>query len=606
MSDKTIIPAWIGRRWRLVAGALAAALAVVMVALVVLVQYQRNEDLETRKTVARSYVLRAHMQHVFSLVQDVETGARGFMLTGEEVFLEPYDHARAKLPNEMAQLRASALHAPDRVHADRIDVLVRRKLQIAARHVALRREAAPQAAALSVRDGQGRKVMDEIRAELARWDAEEENELAQRLAAADAAGRALRLTLRSLAAGVVLIIFAGGWGAVALARSREQAEAANQAKSRFLAMMSHELRTPLNGVLGMAHALAASPLDARQHGYVDVIETSGQSLLAILNDILDLSKIEAGRLEIEAIAFCLPELIDAIVALWNAPAAEKGLRLVVELDALPAWVTGDPTRLRQVLTNLLSNALKFTSRGEIRFSVRYSADQRIQFQVADTGAGMSPAVQARLFRDFSQGEVSTGRKFGGTGLGLSISRRLCRMMGGDLEAQSIEGEGSTFTGSIAAPVAEPPVEAADAEVQDDLPSLRILAVDDNASNRAVVEALLHALGLPVILASDGAEALEVLRATPVDLVLMDVNMPVMNGLEALAAIRDGQAGDPRIRVVALTADAMTGDRERYLAKGFDGHLSKPIVPQALIEALTEAVQSVGASGARPGGRRSVA
>ncbi|HKR87286.1 MAG TPA: CHASE3 domain-containing protein, partial [Phenylobacterium sp.] len=594
MSDKTIIPAWIGRRWRLVAGALAAALAVVMVALVVLVQYQRNEDLETRKTVARSYVLRAHMQHVFSLVQDVETGARGFMLTGEEVFLEPYDHARAKLPNEIAQLRASALHAPDRVHADRIDVLVRRKLQIAARHVALRREAAPQAAALSVRDGQGRKVMDEIRAELARWDAEEENELAQRLAAADAAGRALRLTLRSLAAGVVLIIFAGGWGAVALARSREQAEAANQAKSRFLAMMSHELRTPLNGVLGMAHALAASPLDARQHGYVDVIETSGQSLLAILNDILDLSKIEAGRLEIEAIAFCLPELIDAIVALWNAPAAEKGLRLVVELDALPAWVTGDPTRLRQVLTNLLSNALKFTSRGEIRFNVRYSADQRIQFQVADTGAGMSPAVQARLFRDFSQGEVSTGRKFGGTGLGLSISRRLCRMMGGDLEAQSIEGEGSTFTGSIAAPVAEPPVEAADAEVQDDLPSLRILAVDDNASNRAVVEALLHALGLPVILASDGAEALEVLRATPVDLVLMDVNMPVMNGLEALAAIREGQAGDPRVRVVALTADAMTGDRERYLAKGFDGHLSKPIVPQALIEALTEAVQSVGA------------
>ncbi|HKT53271.1 MAG TPA: CHASE3 domain-containing protein, partial [Caulobacteraceae bacterium] len=159
MSDKTIIPAWIGRRWRLVAGALAAALAVVMVALVVLVQYQRNEDLETRKTVARSYVLRAHMQHVFSLVQDVETGARGFMLTGEAVFLEPYDRARAKLPNEMAQLRASALHAPDRVHADRMEILVRRKLQIAARNVALRRGPAPQTAALSVRDGQGRKVM---------------------------------------------------------------------------------------------------------------------------------------------------------------------------------------------------------------------------------------------------------------------------------------------------------------------------------------------------------------------------------------------------------------------------------------------------------------
>jgi CheY-like chemotaxis protein len=271
----------------------------------------------------------------------------------------------------------------------------------------------------------------------------------------------------------------------------------------------------------------------------------------------------------------------------------------VEFEHVPAWVVGDPTRLRQILTNLLSNALKFTDRGEIRLSVRYGVDQRLRFEVTDTGAGMSPAVLARLFRDFSQGDASIGRKYGGTGLGLSISRRLCRMMGGDLEAESVEGSGSTFVGSIEAPAVTARVETADAETQTELPQLRILAVDDNASNRAVIEALLHALGLSVTLACDGADALNILRSVPTDLVLMDINMPVMNGLEALAAIRSGTAGDPCVRVVALTAEAMAGDGERYVAQGFDGHLSKPIQPTALVETLVEAVQSLSLSGGKP-------
>jgi CheY-like chemotaxis protein len=282
------------------------------------------------------------------------------------------------------------------------------------------------------------------------------------------------------------------------------------------------------------------------------------------------------------------------------PVAEKGLVLAVEFEDIPAWVVGDPTRLRQILTNLLSNALKFTERGEIRLSVGYDADQRLSFQVTDTGAGMSPAVLARLFRDFSQGDASTGRKFGGTGLGLSISRKLCRMMGGDLEADSVEGSGSTFTGSVQAPAAAAPAGTAEAEAQPELPQLRILAVDDNASNRAVIEALLHALGLPVTLAFDGADALNILHSTPVDLVLMDINMPVMNGLEALAAIRSGKAGDPGVRVIALTADAMAGAGDGYIAKGFDGHLGKPIQPAALVEVLAEAVQSLGSGDMRSG------
>jgi signal transduction histidine kinase/ActR/RegA family two-component response regulator len=599
MSEKTFIPASIGRRWRVMTTCLAAALAMAMVALVVLVHHQRGVDQQTRAEVERSYVLRLHLQHVISLVQDVETGARGFMITGQDVFLQPYDRARAQLPEEMAQLRASTLDPQDGHYVAQLDGLVDRKLEIAAHNIELRRNRSLEDAVASVRTGQGKKLMDQIRGLLASWDAHEQRELDRRLAEADAAGRELKFMLRGLAAGVLLIITLGGWGAFALARSRDQATAANQAKSAFLAMMSHELRTPLNGVLGMAHALTTSPLDQRQRGYVEVIEGSGQSLLAILNDILDLSKIEAGRLEIEAITYPLTDLLHSIVALWDGPVAEKGLVLTVEFEHVPAWVVGDPTRLRQILTNLLSNALKFTDRGEIRLSVRYGVDQRLRFEVTDTGAGMSPAVLARLFRDFSQGDASIGRKYGGTGLGLSISRRLCRMMGGDLEAESVEGSGSTFVGSIEAPAVTARVETADAETQTELPQLRILAVDDNASNRAVIEALLHALGLSVTLACDGADALNILRSVPTDLVLMDINMPVMNGLEALAAIRSGTAGDPCVRVVALTAEAMAGDGERYVAQGFDGHLSKPIQPTALVETLVEAVQSLSLSGGKP-------
>ena len=591
MADRSFIPAWIGPPWRVIATGLAGALAAAMVALVVLVHHQRNVDHETRQAVESSYVLRLHLQRVFSLAQDVETGARGYMLAGKDQFLEPYVQARIQLPGELVKLRASALHAGDKAYFSQLDGLVGQKLAIAERNIEFRRGRSLNEASAHARAAHGKQVMDQIRGVVTTWDDHERRELDHRLFDAAAAERELKLMLRVLAGGVLLLISLGAWGAAAVARSRDQAAAANEAKSAFLAMMSHELRTPLNGVLGMAHALGASPLDARQHGYVEVIESSGQSLLAILNDILDLSKIEAGRLEIEAIPFGLTDLLDSIVALWSAPIAEKGLMLVVEFEELPDHVVGDPTRVRQILTNLLSNALKFTERGEIRLCIRHDADQRLRFQVADTGVGMSPAVLAKLFYEFSQGDASTGRRFGGTGLGLSISRRLCRMMGGDLEAKSLEGEGSTFIGSVRAPTVEAPAEAAEVEAQGELPQLRILAVDDNASNRAVIEALLHALGLSVILAGDGAEALEILRTTPIDLVLMDINMPVMNGVDALAAIRRGEAGAPGMRVTALTADAMAGDRERYLAKGFDGHLSKPIQLKALIDALIEAGQS---------------
>jgi CheY-like chemotaxis protein len=378
--------------------------------------------------------------------------------------------------------------------------------------------------------------------------------------------------------------------AAELEQSRDEAETANRAKSAFLAMMSHELRTPLNGVLGMTHALAATDLDARQREHLEIIGSSGRSLLTILNDVLDLSKIDAGKLEIETVPFALGDLLESAVSLWEPLASEKGLALRLELDGnVPPWVAGDPTRLRQVITNLLSNAVKFTDQGEVRISARTDQGGRLTFEVADTGPGIPAEAASRLFRDFSQADSSTSRQFGGTGLGLSISRKLCRLMGGDLTVSSVEGRGATFQGWVRLTAAQAvAAESHDDEV--DLPGLRVLAVDDNAANRAVADALLSALGMSVTLACDGAEALEILANQPIDLVFMDVNMPVMDGAQALRAIRAGRAGDPLIPVIALTADAMVGDREKYLAQGFDDYLAKPIQPALLALALSSAAR----------------
>ncbi|RAK57495.1 CHASE3 domain-containing protein [Phenylobacterium deserti] len=595
---------WIGRHWRTACGVGAALVSAATIALVGVAVQQRAYDAQIRESIQQSYILRADMQRTFSLLQDVETGVRGYLISGNPIFLEPFDEARSELPAQLMTLRGGAVTPSEWAAFDRLAQLSGEKLAFSERLVELRREGRTAEAQALVRTGHGKQVMDRLRKGLREWDRQEAEELAVLLQRSSASSARLNQTLAALlaclagllcagAAGAVLLIRASTRAAAALARSRDEAHAANDAKSGFLAMMSHELRTPLNGVLGMAHVLGATGLDERQRGYVQVIDTSGRSLLTILNDILDLSKIEAGKLEVETIAFPLRELLESVVALWSAPAAEKGLDLtLVVAEATPNWALGDPTRLRQVFTNLLSNAVKFTGQGGVRLLISY-AEGRLSFQVSDTGAGMTSAQQSRLFEDFAQADASTTRRFGGTGLGLSISRRLCRLMGGNLEARSEAGLGSTFFGSVRLQPAEAPAAPEEPAVVE-APALRVLAVDDNASNRAVIEALLTAIGASVLLANDGREALAMLRASQVDLVLMDVNMPVMGGLEALAAIRAGQAGDPKVRVVALTADAMAGDRERFIARGFDDHLAKPIRPNALLQILTASALSAAA------------
>ena len=364
------------------------------------------------------------------------------------------------------------------------------------------------------------------------------------------------------------------------------ANAANQAKSAFLAMMSHELRTPMNGVLGMAHALERTDLTPRQAEHVATLLRSGGGLMTILNDILDLAKIEAGRFDIEKRPFDLAYAVNRSVELWAPTALEKGLILTCEISPKAhAWVSGDDARLRQVLQNLLSNALKFTSQGTVRLTVEpVGRGDEIAFTVTDTGPGIEPATQARLFQGFTQADTSIARRFGGTGLGLAISQNLARLMGGVITLQSRVGEGSSFT--LVLPL---PEEIFHPELSPSPPPLarealvRALVVDDNRTNQEVARALLEALGLTVETAASGQEGLLALASSGFDVVFMDIHMPGMSGIETLAAIR--ASGQETLPVVALTADAMAGERERLLALGFNDYLSKPIEPAALVRAL---------------------
>ena len=381
-------------------------------------------------------------------------------------------------------------------------------------------------------------------------------------------------------------------------RAEEAAEAANRAKSAFLATMSHEIRTPLNGVLGMAQALARDGLDPIQRDRVDVILQSGQSLTALLNDVLDLAKIEAGQLELEVIAFDLGEMLRASHAAFAVLADNKGVGLTTTLaPGADGTYLGDPTRLRQVVNNLVSNAVKFTDRGGVE--VRAALDDgRLILEVADTGVGVQPEQSARLFEKFVQLDASTTRRHGGTGLGLAICRDLCALMGGEIRLESRPGEGSTFT--VEVPMARiGDARAASAEVSVGLETtegLRILAAEDNRVNQMVLRTLLEPMGVSLTVVDNGLLALEAWTEGRWDVILMDVQMPVMDGLSALREIRAREAADmrPRTPVIALTANAMSHQIEELRAAGADAHVAKPLEVERFLETLADTLQ--GAAG----------
>jgi signal transduction histidine kinase/ligand-binding sensor domain-containing protein/CheY-like chemotaxis protein/HPt (histidine-containing phosphotransfer) domain-containing protein len=385
--------------------------------------------------------------------------------------------------------------------------------------------------------------------------------------------------------------------------AKEEADRANRFKSAFLANMSHEIRTPMNAVIGMTSILASSRLTSEQREYVGTIRSSGESLLALLNDILDFSKIEAGKLAIEASPFALRHCVEEAIDLLAPQAARKGLTIGCRIDpAVPPLIESDATRLRQILVNLLGNAVKFTSSGEVLVLVEASTPEprerspgelvELRFAVRDTGIGISAGHLDRLFRPFSQADSSTSRVYGGTGLGLAISHRLAQGLGGRMWVESAPGKGATFWFTIRCRVSDASLpegphesEGAGGTAGSGLPPLRILVAEDNVVNQKVMLLLLQRLGYAADVAADGEETLAALRRQRYDVILMDVQMPGMDGLEAARRIRDGWPAEERPRIIAVTANALREDREACLAAGMDDYLSKPVLPEDLRAAL---------------------
>jgi signal transduction histidine kinase/AmiR/NasT family two-component response regulator len=389
-----------------------------------------------------------------------------------------------------------------------------------------------------------------------------------------------------------------------LQEARRAAESASEAKANFIASMSHEIRTPLNGVLGMAQSLFADELLPEQRDKVSIILSSGSSLMALLNDVLDVSKINAGKMEVVPVDGDLRLTLMSLVHLFQPGADDKGAALTVTFDpAIPERLKFDPVRVRQCVGNLLSNAIKFSSRGgqiELRVGcvLRPEGSNLVDVSVSDTGIGMTPETMAKLFMVFTQADDSISRRFGGSGLGLAISRRLAQGMGGDIDVTSELGVGScfrmTFMAAAAAPMltAIKPKKICEATLLSStavLKGSRVLLVDDNAVNRQVIKLFLKPFDVNISEAANGKEALEKLSHAEFDVVLLDVHMPVMDGCETIQVIRASNEAWSSVPTLALTADAMSGDRERYLAMGMTDYLSKPIDQRELVSRMTSII-----------------